>query len=128
MQAEKDIKSSRAKRRLPFTETTKTKVPRLQFVTKLDKVKEAHGKSSKEVKNIVWARSKLEDKEAWLKALSKKPEKIATIIFDALLAEEGCGGYGATAGVSPIVHKTPSKNHYLNATVYQPCKRSTKIY
>ena len=75
---------SRAKRRLPFTDNNKPKVPRLRFVTKLDKVKEAHGKSSKDVQKIVWAQSKLEDQKAWLKTLSKKPEKIASIIFDVL--------------------------------------------
>ena len=75
---------SRAKRRLPFTDNKKPKVPRLRFVTKLDKVKEAHGKSSKDVQKIVWAQGKLEDKDAWFKTLSKKPEKIASIIFDVL--------------------------------------------
>ena len=53
-------------------------------MTKLDKVKGAHSKSSREVKKIVWAQCKLEDKEAWLKAPSKKPEKIDTVIFDVL--------------------------------------------
>ena len=61
-----------------------TKVPRLRFVTKLDKVKEAHGKSSKDVKKIVWAQTKLEDKKAFLKTLRKKPAKIASVIFDVL--------------------------------------------
>ena len=53
-------------------------------MTKLDKVKGGHSKSSREVKKIVWAQNKLEDKEVWLKALSKKPEKIAAVIFDVL--------------------------------------------
>ena len=76
--------NSRVKRRLPFTDEKQSKVPRLRFVTKLDKVKEAHGKSSKGVQKIVWAQAKLEDKKAWMKTLSKKPERIASIIFDVL--------------------------------------------
>ena len=86
-------KPRRAKRCLPFTdkvgpEEAPNKMPKVRFVSKLEKAEAGLNAVNKQVGSTLWVIKKLEDEKAFSKILARKTKKIAASMFELLPRED----------------------------------------